>query len=131
MTDPGGAVDVHGAVVPGDGVASGEPVDDRRAAAATLEVHGRTDAASHAVNGHVSSGKPDVLMAQIEQTREDLARTIDTLAERVSPGHNVRVLRKQLAEQATKPEVQLAAAAVVLGAVGLVILRAWGKRRRR
>ncbi len=117
-------VDVHNAVATGGGM-------EHRAAAATLEVHGRTDDGSHAVNGHVNSGKPDALVAQIEQTREDLARTIDTLAERVSPGHNVRVLRQRLTEQATRPEVQLAATAVVLGTVGLVILKAWGRRRHR
>lgn len=98
MTEPGRAVDVHGAV---------------------------------AVNGHVSSGNPEAIVAQIERTREDLARTIDTLAERVSPGHNVKLLRDRVTEQVARPEVQLAAAAVVLGAVGLVILRAWGKRRNR
>ncbi len=125
MADPGRAVDVHGAVATGGGM-------ENRAAAATLEVHGRTDHdGSHAVNGHVNSGKPDAIVAQIERTREDLARTIDTLAERVSPGHNARVLRQRLTEQATRPEVQLAATAVVLGTVGLVILKAWGRRRHR
>jgi hypothetical protein len=98
MTDPGRAVEVHGAV---------------------------------AVNGHVSSGNPEALVAQIERTREDLARTIDTLAERVSPGHNVQLVRNRVAEQVARPEVQLAAAAVVLGAVGLVVLRAWVRRRHR
>jgi Protein of unknown function (DUF3618) len=124
MADPGRAVDVHGGVVAGGGV-------EKRAAAATPEVAGRTDGNRRAVNGQVSSGKPEALVAQIERTREDLARTIDTLAERVSPGHNARVLRQRLTEQAKQPEVQLAAAAVLLGGVGLVILRVWGRRRHR
>lgn len=128
MADPSRAVDVHGAVAGG---VAGEKPEEKRAAAATLEVRGRTDGGGPAVNGHVNSGKPDALVAQIERTREDLARTIDTLAERVSPGHNARVLRKRLTEQAARPEMQLAATAVVLGAVGLVILRAWGRRRHR
>lgn len=83
-----------------------------------------------AVEGAVATGDPDVLVAQIERTREDLARTIDTLAERVSPAGNVRVLRAKLAEQVAKPEVQLGAAAVGIAVVGLAILRMWARHRR-
>ncbi|HTZ93147.1 MAG TPA: DUF3618 domain-containing protein [Streptosporangiaceae bacterium] len=83
-----------------------------------------------AVEGTVTTGDPDVLVAQIERTREDLARTIDTLAERVSPAGNVRMLRAKLAEQVAKPEVQLGAAAVGVAIVGLAILRAWSRHRR-
>lgn len=90
-----------------------------------VEVHG-----SVTVEGTVAKGDPDVLVAQIERTREDLARTIDDLAERVSPAGNVRLLREKLAEQATRPEVQLGAAAVSLAVVGVVILRAWARHRR-
>jgi hypothetical protein len=130
MADPGRAADLQGTVAT-SGANGGAPVTDRRAAAATLEVRGVTDGRSPAVNGHVSNGKPEALIAQIERTREDLARTIDTIAERVSPGHNVRLLRERVGEQVMRPEVQLAATAVVLGAVGLAILRVWGKRRHR
>jgi hypothetical protein len=119
MADPGRAVEVHGAVATGGGVASGKAGAD-----------GHAGSGQAAVDGHVTSGKPEVLVAQIERTREDLARTIDTLAERVSPGHNVRMLRERALQQASRPEVQLAAAAVGLGVVGLVILRVWGRRRR-
>jgi Protein of unknown function (DUF3618) len=108
MADPGRAVEVHGAVATGRGTSENQAVD-----------------------GHVASGKPEALVAQIDRTRDDLARTIDTLAERVSPVHNARLLRERLAEQATRPEVQLAAAAVGLAVVGLVILRVWGRHRRR
>jgi Protein of unknown function (DUF3618) len=83
-----------------------------------------------AVEGTVATGDPDVLVAQIERTREDLARTIDTLAERVSPAGNVRMLRAKLAEQVAKPEVQLGAAAVGVAVVGLAILRMWARHRR-
>jgi hypothetical protein len=78
----------------------------------------------------VAKGDPDVLLAQIERTREDLARTIDALAERVSPAGNVRRLRAQVAEQAARPEVQLGAAAVGAAVVGLAILRMWARHRR-
>ncbi|HEY2076375.1 MAG TPA: DUF3618 domain-containing protein [Streptosporangiaceae bacterium] len=93
MAEPGGAVEVTGAVA-------------------------------------VAKGDPDVLLAQIERTREDLARTIDSLAERVSPAGNVRLLRARVAEQAARPEVQLGAAAVGVAVVGLAILRMWARHRR-
>ena len=93
MAEPGGAVEVRGAVT-------------------------------------VAKGDPDVLLAQIERTREDLARTIDSLAERVSPAGNVRLLRAKVAEQAARPEVQLGAAAVGAAVVGLAILRMWMRHRR-
>jgi len=82
------------------------------------------------VEGAVAKSDPDLLMTQIEQTREDLARTIDDLAERVSPAGNARLLRDMVAAQAARPEVQLGAAAVGLAVAGLVILRIWARRRR-
>jgi len=97
---------------------------------AAVEVHG-----SVAVKGTVAhdgaKGDPDAIVAQIEHTREDLARTIDTLAERVSPAHNIRLLREKVAEQVSRPEVQLGAAAVGMAIVGLAILRVWARHRRR
>ncbi len=59
-----------------------------------VEVHGTV-----AVHGTVTSN-PDALVAQIERTRENLAQTIDTLAERVSPAGNMRRLRERALEQA-------------------------------
>jgi hypothetical protein len=82
-----------------------------------------------AVRGTVASD-PDALVAQIERTRENLAQTIDTLAERVSPAGNVRRLRERALEQASRPEVRLAAAAVGLAVIGVAILRIWGRRRK-
>ena len=69
------------------------------------------------------------IVADIERTREELARTIDALTDRVSPASNMRRIREQVAEQAARPEVQLAAAAVTLAAVGVVIYRLWGRRK--
>jgi hypothetical protein len=92
---------------------------------AAVEVHGAVT-----VNGAVAKGDPEALFAEIERTREDLARTIDTLAERVSPASNLRRLREQAVEQVTRPEVQLGAAAVGVAVVGLTILRLWARHRR-
>ena len=91
---------------------------------AAVEVHRAVT-----VNGAVAKGDPEVLYAQIEQTREDLARTIDDLAERVSPASNIRLLRNKLAAQAAKPEVRIGAAAIGVAAVGLTILRVWARNR--
>jgi hypothetical protein len=92
---------------------------------AAVEVHGAVT-----VNGAVAKGDPDALYAQIERTREDLARTIDTLAERVSPASNLRLLRNKVAEQVSRPEVQLSAAAIGVAVVGLTIVRMWARHRR-
>jgi len=91
----------------------------------TVEVQGTV-----AVRGAVAKKDPDMIVAEIERTRENLAQTIDELAGKVSPANNVRRLRQQLAEQAARPEVQLAAAAVGLAMIGLTIYRVWGRRRR-
>jgi hypothetical protein len=83
-----------------------------------------------AVNGAVAKGDPDLLLAQIERTREDLARTIDSLAGRVSPANNVRLLKEKVAAQVARPEVKMGAAAVGVAVVGLTILRIWARHRR-
>jgi hypothetical protein len=83
-----------------------------------------------AVSGSVAEQGPDMIVAEIERTRENLARTIDALTEKVSPANNVRKLREQVAEQVARPEVILGAAAVGLAVVGFAIYRIWGRRRR-
>jgi hypothetical protein len=90
-----------------------------------VEVHGKV-----AMNGQAASRDPDALVAEIERTRESLARTIDSIADRVSPANNVRRLRERAQAQMARPEVQLAAVAVGLAAVGIAIYRIWGRRRK-
>jgi hypothetical protein len=82
-----------------------------------------------AVRGAVAKRDPDMIVAEIERTRENLAQTIDSLAEKVSPANNIRKLRERVAEETAKPEVRLAAAAVGLIVVGYTIYRIWGRRR--
>src|SRR5215469_8303670 len=72
-----------------------------------------------AANGRVPKRDSDEIVAEIERTRQNLAHTIDTLADRVSPASNVRRLRERAAEQVTRPEVQLAALAIMLAATGV------------
>ena len=90
----------------------------------TVEVQGTV-----AVRGAVAKQDPDMIVAEIERTRENLAQTIDSLADKVSPANNVRRLKDRLAEQAARPEVQLAAASIGLAVLGITIYRVWGRRK--
>lgn len=81
--------------------------------------------------GHPANGNdPAEIVARIERTRESLAQTIDTLADRVSPAGNARRLRERALETARRPEVRAAGAAVGLAVVGIVVLRVWARRKR-
>jgi hypothetical protein len=86
----------------------------------------KSAAAAHSA---VDARDPDALVAQIERTRENLAQTIDILADRVSPANNLKRLRDQLAEQAARPEVRKAAAAIGLAVGGLIAYRIFARRR--
>jgi len=81
-------------------------------------------------NGTVVIRDPDVLVGEIERTRQDLARTIDALTDRVSGANVARRAAARLREQAGRPEVRLAgaavAAAIALGAAAYLV-----RRRRR
>jgi hypothetical protein len=78
-------------------------------------------------NGEVAVQDPDQLVKQIERTRENLARTIDTLTERVSPANVAKRALSKLRDQASRPEVQIGAAAVTVVTVALVVWR-WRRR---
>jgi Protein of unknown function (DUF3618) len=78
-------------------------------------------------NGEVAVRDPELLVKEIERTRESLARTIDALTERVSPGNAARRTVSRLREQASRPEVQLAGGV----ALATVVTVAYLMRRRR
>ena len=77
--------------------------------------------------GTVAIRDPDALVNEIERTRQDLARTIDALAERTSPANVARREAARLRELAGRPEVRLAgaavAAAIALGAAVYLVRR--------
>ena len=78
-------------------------------------------------NGEVAVRDPDQLVKQIERTRENLARTIDTLTERVSPANVAKRAMAKVLDQVSRPEVQIGVAAVTVVTVTLVV---WWRRRR-
>jgi Protein of unknown function (DUF3618) len=80
-------------------------------------------------NGRVAVRDPDVLIKEIERTRENLARTIDALTERVSPGHVAHRALARVREQASRPEVQLVGGVAAAATVALVVYAFWRRRR--
>jgi Protein of unknown function (DUF3618) len=96
-----------------------------------VEVRGAAAASgNHAAAPAGTRRDADAIVAEIERTRENLAQTIDTLADMVSPGNAVRRLRERALEQAARPEVRFGAAAVGFAVIGVVILRVWRNRRK-
>ena len=73
----------------------------------------------------------DALVADIDRTRAELARTIDAIADRVSPKKNVNRAVEQIRQRASQIDPLVAgaaAAAVVVGLAAFVLLR---RRRKR
>ena len=68
----------------------------------------------------------DALVADIDRTRTELARTIDAISDRVSPKKNVDRVADQLRGRASKIDPLMAgaaAAAVVISVTVLLLLR--------
>jgi hypothetical protein len=68
----------------------------------------------------------DTLVADIDRTRAELARTIDAISDRVSPKKNVERAKIQLRERVSQVDPLMAgaaAAAVVVGVTILLLLR--------
>jgi hypothetical protein len=78
-------------------------------------------------NGEVAIRDPDALVTQIERTRDSLARTIDQLADRVSPANMANRALDRAREQLERPEARIAGGAVaalaVLGVAVFLIRR--------
>jgi hypothetical protein len=68
----------------------------------------------------------DALVADIDRTRAQLARTIDAISDRVNPKRNVERVTGQLRQRASHIDpvmVGAAAGAVVIGVTVLLLLR--------
>ncbi len=77
--------------------------------------------------GEVAVRDPDALVTEIERTRENLARTIDRLADLVSPANVARRALDRVREELQRPEARIAGGAVaalaVLGVTAYLIRR--------
>ncbi|HME65687.1 MAG TPA: DUF3618 domain-containing protein [Streptosporangiaceae bacterium] len=74
----------------------------------------------------------DALVAGIDRTRAELARTIDAISDRVSPKKNAQRVADQLRGRASKIDPVMAgaaAAAVVIGVTALLLLRRRKRKR--
>jgi type VI protein secretion system component VasF len=72
---------------------------------------------------------PDALEKDIQRTREELARTIDAIADRVSPAKAARRAVNRVRDEVARidPKVAAAGAAVVVGVAAFII---WRRSRR-
>jgi hypothetical protein len=69
----------------------------------------------------------DALVADIDRTRAELARTIDAISDRLSPKNNVRRAADRIRERISQVDPRVAggaaAAVVVVGAAYLILRR--------
>jgi hypothetical protein len=72
---------------------------------------------------------PNVLVTQIENTRADLARTIDAIADRVSPGNVARRTTDRVREKISQID-PLVGGAVALAAVSVTCFFVWRRLRK-
>jgi NAD(P)-dependent dehydrogenase (short-subunit alcohol dehydrogenase family) len=73
---------------------------------------------------------PDALVADIDRTRADLARTIDAITDRVSPKKNVQRAVDQIRERAGQIDPIVAGVAAGAVAIGITVLILWRRRAR-
>jgi uncharacterized protein DUF3618 len=73
----------------------------------------------------------DTLVADIDRTRAELARTIDAISERVSPKRNARRAVERARQRVSQIDPVMAGAAVAAVAVGVAVVVLWRGRRGR
>jgi hypothetical protein len=72
----------------------------------------------------------DALVADIDRTRAELARTIDAISDRVSPKKNVNRALEQVRKRASQVDPLLAGATAAAVVVGVTVLFLWRRRNR-
>lgn len=81
--------------------------------------------------GKAENLSEDTLVASIEQTRADLARTIDEITGRLNPANAARRTVDQVKERVAQVDpVMAGGAVVVLASAAVIYLLVRGKRRR-
>jgi Protein of unknown function (DUF3618) len=73
----------------------------------------------------------DALVADIDRTRGELARTIDAISDRVSPKKNVERVKEQVRERVSQIDPLMAGAAAAAVVVGVTVLLLLRRRRKR
>jgi hypothetical protein len=73
--------------------------------------------------------KPDALVDEIERTRADLARTIDEIADRVTPANVARRTTEEAVEKIRQIDPRISGA-IAVAAVGLTVFLIWRKLRK-
>ena len=81
-------------------------------------------------NRELAVRDPDALVTEIDRTRENLARTVDQLADRVSPANVAHRALDRVREQLQRPEARMAGGAVAALAVLGVAVYLIRRRRR-
>jgi hypothetical protein len=76
----------------------------------------------------------DALVAGIDRTRADLARTIDAISDRVSPKKNVdralEEVRQRVGQRAAQIDPLIAGATAAAVLIGVTALFLWRRRKR-
>ena len=72
----------------------------------------------------------DALVADIDRTRAELARTIDAISERVNPKRNVDRAMEQVRQRAAQIDPLIAGAAAAAVILGVTALFLWRRRKR-
>jgi hypothetical protein len=72
----------------------------------------------------------DTLVADIDRTRTELARTIDAISDRVSPKKNVQRVTDRLRERVSQIDPLVAGAAAAAVVVSVTVLLLVRRRRR-
>ena len=72
----------------------------------------------------------ETLVADIDRTRAELARTIDAIADRVSPKKNVDRAMEQVRQRTAQIDPLMAGAAAAAVVVGVTALFLWRRRKR-
>jgi MYXO-CTERM domain-containing protein len=71
----------------------------------------------------------NALVADIDRTRAELARTIDAISERVSPKKNVDRVLEQARQRATQVDPLMAGAAAAAVLLSVTALFLWRRRK--
>ena len=71
----------------------------------------------------------NALVADIDRTRAELARTIDAISERVSPKKNVDRVLEQVRQRATQVDPLMAGAAAAAVLLSVTALFLWRRRK--